>query len=70
MTESLFLQACMPSNIDSAGMCTASVWIEKPEPVLPPLTLAEGTQVALAIASCWALGAVFRQYARASKERF
>ncbi|MBD1486671.1 hypothetical protein GUF76_17565 [Xanthomonas citri pv. citri] len=28
MAESLFLQACMPSNIDSAGMCTASVWIE------------------------------------------
>ncbi|WP_156117175.1 hypothetical protein [Xanthomonas sacchari] len=70
MADQLYIQSCTAANIGSDGVCTVPVWIEKPQPVLPPLTLAEGTQIAFAIAGCWALGLVYRQYARVSRERF
>jgi hypothetical protein len=37
------------------------------EPILPPLTLAEGTAVGLSIAGCWAVGLCFRLYVRAGQ---
>ena len=49
------------------GTCTVPIWVEKPEQVLPPLTLAEGTQVALAIVGVWTLGLCFRLYRRAAQ---
>lgn len=70
MPAPVYIQACLAEHITAEGVCTVPVWIEKPQPVLPPLTLAEGTQVAFAIAGCWALGVVFRQFARVSRERF
>ncbi len=70
MPEPVYIQSCAVQNIGADGVCAVPVWIEKPQPVLPALTLAEGTQVAFAIASCWALGVVFRQYARLSREHF
>jgi len=70
MSSPVYVQSCSAANITVEGVCTVPVWIEKPQPVLPPLTLAEGTQVAFAIASCWAAGVVYRQFARVSRERF
>ena len=69
MSAPVYLQACLPEHIDGQGVCTQPVWIEKPEPVLPPLTLAEGTQVAFAIAGCWAVGLVARLYFRAGQSQ-
>jgi hypothetical protein len=70
MPDPVYIQSCAVQNIGTDGVCAVPVWIESPQPVLPPLTLAEGTQVAFAIAACWALGVVFRQFARVSRERF
>ncbi|HEY4583745.1 MAG TPA: hypothetical protein VIG88_12945 [Lysobacter sp.] len=68
--EQLYVPMCTAANVQPDGSCSSVVWVEKPQPVLPPLSLAEGTAVAFGIASVWALGVVFRQYARATRERF
>jgi hypothetical protein len=64
----VYVQACDVANIASDGTCAVPVWVEKPEPVLPTLTLAEGTQVALAIVSVWTVGLCFRLYRRAAQQ--
>lgn len=66
----VYVHACAADNITAQGECTATIWVEKPEQVLPPLTLAEGTAIAFAIAGIWTLGVIFRVYARTAKERF
>lgn len=64
-----YVLTCQPENIGPDGVCTVPVWIEKPTPVLPPLTLAEGTQVAFAIVGVWTVGLVVRLYARAGQQQ-
>jgi hypothetical protein len=70
MTGTVYVQACEVENIGTDGVCTVPVWIEQPQPVLPPLTLAEGTQVALAIIGCWTTGLVAGLYFKAANTRF
>ena len=64
----VLVQACLPEHVSADGTCTVPFWVEKPEQVLPTLTLAEGTQVALAIVSVWTLGLCFRLYRRAAQQ--
>ena len=68
MTDPVFVQTCAPSNITAEGVCTVPVWVEKPEPLLPNLTLAEGTQVAMAIVLVWTVGLGVRLYIRAGQQ--
>jgi len=65
--STVLVQACAAENIALDGTCTVPIWVEKPEQVLPPLSLAEGTQVALAIVLCWTVGLCFRLYRRAAQ---
>ncbi len=65
--STVLVQACAVENIDGAGVCTVPIWVEKPEQVLPPLSLADGTQIAFAIVGVWTLGLCFRLYRRASQ---
>jgi hypothetical protein len=64
---SLLIAACMPENVGNDGTCMAVVWIEKPEPVFPPLTVAQGAEIGFLIASVWAMGLAFRLYVRATQ---
>jgi hypothetical protein len=52
---------CPSEAIDqSTGQCSDPHWIEGTPGGLPPLTGAEGAQIAGAIVGCWALGYVGR----------
>jgi hypothetical protein len=48
---------------DARGVCSG-YWLmvpdEFPQPILPPLSAAEGAQVGAAIIGCWIAGAVVR----------
>lgn len=68
MSAPVFVQSCTAENITAEGVCTVPVWIEKPEPLLPPLTLTEGAQVAFAIVAVWTVGLGVRLYIRASQQ--
>lgn len=65
MAGTPYVLSCDPANIAGDGTCSVPVWVPYPEPVLPPLTLAEGTAVAFAIVGCWTVGLVFRLHVRA-----
>lgn len=49
------------------GTCLAPVWMPYHQPVLPPLDLADGTIVAFAIISMWAIGVKARLVFRAAR---
>lgn len=65
--ESMFVVGCAAENMQSDGVCTVPVWLPYHQPVLPPLTLADGTLVAFAIVSCWAVGVKARLVFRAGR---
>jgi hypothetical protein len=68
MASSVYMQTCLPEHIDGEGVCMQPVWVEKPEPVLPPLTLEQGTVVAFSIVGCWTLGLIARLYFRVGQQ--
>lgn len=55
-----YVQVCTAENIQPDGTCSVVVWVEKPEPVLPPLSIEEGTAIAFAIAATWSVGLALR----------
>jgi hypothetical protein len=65
----VLVQACAVENLTPEGVCTVPLWVEKPEQVLPVLTLAEGTAVAFGIAGVWTVGLIFRLIARSTQQR-
>ena len=67
MTGTPYVLSCDVANIQEDGSCSVPVWVPYPERVLAHLTLAEGTQVALAIVGCWTVGLCFRLYVRAGQ---
>lgn len=66
-TDSLYVPACDSSHMQADGTCTQWVWLPYPQQVLPPLTLAEGSVVALAIVGVWAVGLKARLIFRAAR---
>lgn len=63
-----YLLTCAEADIQQDGTCaTALVWLPYPQPVLPPLDLADGTLVAFAIVSVWAIGLKARLVFRAAR---
>lgn len=62
-----YIAACLPENMQADGTCSAPVWLPYPQPVLPPLDLADGTLVAFAIVSVWAVGLKGRLVFRAAR---
>lgn len=65
MTE--FVATCSAQHVQPDGSCAVLVWTEKPQPVFPALTLAEGAAVAFAIVGVWTVGVTFRVYVRATR---
>ena len=65
--ESLYVVGCAAENMQVDGTCTVPVWMPYPQPVLPPLTLADGTVVAFAIVALWAIGLKAKLVFRAAR---
>ena len=67
----MHVTTCVSGYNEATGACDGVVaWIElpaQPEPVLPPLTLAEGTAISFAIVGVWTLGLGLRLYIKASR---
>lgn len=63
----MYVVGCASEHVQQDGTCAVPVWLPYPQPVLPPLTLAEGTLVAFAIVSVWALGVKARLLFRAAR---
>ena len=51
----LYVAACPAENMQTDGSCTATVWMPYPQPILPPLDLADGSLVAFSIVGVWAV---------------
>lgn len=54
--EPLYVTACAAGNVQPDGTCSAPVVMPYHQPVLPPLSLADGTIVSFAIIAVWAFG--------------
>ncbi|SOO43184.1 conserved hypothetical protein [Xanthomonas citri pv. fuscans] len=65
--EPLYVVGCAAANMQQDGTCLAPVWMPYHQPVLPPLDLADGTIVAFAIISMWAIGVKARLVFRAAR---
>lgn len=65
--EPLYVVACASEHMQSDGTCLQPVWMPYPQPVLPPLDLADGTLVAFAIVSVWAIGLKARLVFKAAR---
>lgn len=65
--EPLYVVGCASQNMQPDGTCLAPVWMPYHQPVLPPLDLADGTIVAFAIISMWAIGVKARLVFRAAR---
>ena len=63
----LYVVGCAAENMQTDGTCTVPVWMPYPQQVLPPLDLADGTLVAFAIISVWAIGLKARLAFRAAR---
>ena len=62
-----YVLVCTAANVQPDGTCSAPVWIEKPTPILQPLTFGEGVGIAFAIAGIWAIGLGLRVMWRAAR---
>jgi len=63
----MYIAACAAEHVQPDGTCLVPVWVEKPQPVLPPLDLVDGTLVAFAIVSVWAIGVKARLVFRTAR---
>lgn len=65
--EQLYVVGCAAANIQQDGTCSVPVWMPYHQPVLPPLSLADGTLVALAVVGVWAVGVKAKLVFRAAR---
>lgn len=65
--EPLFVQGCAAEQMQVDGTCMVPVWLPYPQPVLPPLDLADGFLVSTAIIFLWAVGLKARLIFRAAR---
>lgn len=66
-TEVLYVIGCAAANTATDGTCSVPVWVPYHQPVLPPLSAADGSIVAFAIISLWAVGVKARLVFRAAR---
>ena len=67
MSGTPYVLTCTAENVQLDGTCAVPVWIEKPTPILPPLSFEEGVAVGFAIAGVWAVGLTLRVIWRAAR---
>lgn len=65
--EPLYVVGCAAANVQQDGTCLVPVWVPYHQPILPPLDLADGSVVAFAIVSVWAIGLKARLVFRAAR---
>jgi len=65
--ETLYVVGCAAENVQQDGTCTVPVWMPYHQPILPPLSLADGTMVAFAIVALWAVGVKAKLVFRAAR---
>lgn len=63
----MYVQGCAAENIQQDGTCTVPVQLPYPQPVLPPLDLADGSLVAFSIVGVWIIGLKGRMVIRAAR---
>jgi len=66
-SEPLYVVGCAAANVQPDGTCAVPVWVPYHQPILPPLDLADGSVVAFAIVSVWAIGLKARLVFRAAR---
>jgi hypothetical protein len=63
MSEGMYVAQCAPADVDASGNCTHVVWVQQPDSLsVPPLSASQGFQISGAIAACWAVGFLVRQF--------
>lgn len=65
--QALYVVGCAAENVQQDGVCSVPVWMPYHQPILPPLSLADGTLVAFAIVGTWAIGLKARLVFRAAR---
>jgi hypothetical protein len=65
-----FIDGCAAENLSSEGVCSMPVVLPYPQPVLPPLDLADGSIVSFAVISMWALGLKAKLVFRAARQGY
>lgn len=66
-SEPLYVVGCAAQNVQPDGTCAVPIWVPYHQPILPPLDLADGSVVAFAIVSVWAIGLKARLVFRAAR---
>ena len=66
-SEPLYVVGCAAANVQLDGTCAVPIWVPYHQPILPPLDLADGSVVAFAIVSVWAIGLKARLVFRAAR---
>ena len=66
-SESLYVVGCAAEGMQPDGTCTVPVWMPYPQPVLPPLDIADGFVVSVAVLSVWVVGVKARLLFRAAR---
>jgi hypothetical protein len=66
-SEPLYVVGCAAQNVQTDGTCTVPVWVPYHQPILPPLSAADGTLVAASIVGVWAVGLKARLAFRAAR---
>lgn len=67
MSGTEYVLVCSAANVQQDGTCSAPVWIEKPSPILPPLSFEEGVAVSFSIVGVWIVGLTLRVIWRAAR---
>jgi hypothetical protein len=61
---------CPPESLDaSTGTCSRPVWVDQMPGGLPPLSGAQGAQIAWAVVGVWTLGLIGRFIIKAIRNR-
>lgn len=63
----LYVVGCAAESVQPDGTCAVPVWMPYHQPVLPPLSLADGALVAFAIVGVWAVGLKAKLVFRAAR---
>ncbi|MEN4903341.1 hypothetical protein [Luteimonas sp. TWI1437] len=62
-----YVVACAAEHVQQDGSCAVPVHLPYHQPVIPPLSAADGSIVAFSIVGCWALGLKARMVFRAAR---
>lgn len=65
--DPVYVLGCAAQHAQPDGTCSVPVWMPYPQPVLPPLDVADGFLVSAAVIGLWALGLKAKLVFRAAR---